>query len=93
MKISKITTKGIIIEITNTIHGCLEQGGISGRQILLNWARLQTFGIKPGMSVEQIEAVLSEEVNDYGTDGWDCLDLEISGGGYDKVIRKGHVIR
>lgn len=93
MKIIKITAKGIIIEITNSIHGCLEQGGISGRQLLLYWARMQSFGIKQGMSMEQIEAVLSEEANDYGTNGWDCLELEISGGGYDKTIRKGHRIQ
>ncbi len=92
MNIEKITTEGIIIDITNSIHGCLEQGGIAGRKVLLHWGRLASFGIKPGMNKEQIDDHLQEPINDHGTDGWDALEMEIEGGGYDKVLRKGRRI-
>ena len=39
------TKSGRVIEVTNMLHGCLEQGGVSGREVLYSRAALATAGI------------------------------------------------
>ena len=39
------TKSGWVLEITNTIHGCLEEGGISGREVLIKREGLEKLNI------------------------------------------------
>jgi len=39
------TAKGWVIEITNTVNGCLEQGGVCGRRVLYTRETLAACGI------------------------------------------------
>lgn len=44
MKVTKIYN-GWVVEITNTVHGCLEVGGVCGREVLYGRRTLALMGI------------------------------------------------
>lgn len=41
---TKVAAKGWVVEITNMVHGMLEQGGVSGRKELWTWKALENIG-------------------------------------------------
>jgi len=59
-KYTRMTAAGVLIEITNTVHGCLEQGGISGRLELWTWSALHDLNITR-------ETDLNAVINEHGT--------------------------
>lgn len=77
-----ITKIGWIVETTNTCHGMLEQGGLSGRRELVTNEQLAKLDIvgAPG-----------DIYNDYVTNE-DKVRHEIKMGMPSRVIRKGHII-
>jgi hypothetical protein len=77
-----ISKRGWIIETTNTIHGMLEQGGVSGRRELVTNEQLAKLGIvgAPG-----------DMYND-GVDNEDKVRHEIRMGMPTRTIRTGHII-
>jgi hypothetical protein len=78
-----ISKKGWIIETTNTSHGMLEQGGVSGRRELVTTEQLAQLGI-----TGQPE----EMYNDNYVSNEDKVRHEIRNGMPTVTIRKGHVI-
>jgi hypothetical protein len=78
-----ISKNGWIIDTTNTSHGMLEQGGVSGRRELVTNEQLAQLGItgQPG-----------EMYNDNYVTNADKVRHEIKNGMPTCVIRKGHVI-
>lgn len=78
-----ISKNGWIIDTTNTVHGMLEQGGVSGRRELVTNEQLAKLGIvgAPG-----------DMYNDNYVSNEDKVRHEIRMGMATKVIRKGHTI-
>ena len=94
MEIVKITQTGVTFEITNRIHGMLEQGGVRGRQVLIKWETLKRDGIRETSDIDKLEAQLNEEINDYGTTRMQSITRDVCEfGSYDKLVAKGEVIR
>jgi hypothetical protein len=82
------TRAGWILEITNTIHGCLEQGGVLGREVLITREGLEKCNIDYGWDPD-------ESVGDLQTPVW-AIALEFVrsefSGPYIKVLRRGRRI-
>ena len=77
------TRKGWVIEITNTVHGCLEQGGVCGREIFYSLETLSKHGIDYNMDPD------SDDISDGNSNAaWlhHCVTP-------DKVIRVGRTIQ
>ena len=86
MSVTK-TNRGWVIDITNTAHGCLEQGGVSGRRVLYTRETLAECGINYDANPED-----SAGCNDPGVTNVEYL-IYATGGTPDKVIRRGHEIQ
>ena len=88
MKITK--NDRIIIETTNMVHGCLEQGGISGRLVSYPVADVM---FATGMSREELLAASLDD--QCSSSKWvvsirEEIESGCRGGG--KVVRRGHRI-
>ena len=79
-----VTAKGWIIETTNTEHGMLEQGGVSGRRELVTTEQLGKIGIVGGPDAMYNDNYVSNGAK---------VRHEIRCGMPTIVVRKGHVIR
>jgi hypothetical protein len=84
------TRKGWAIDITHTVHGMLEQGGLSGRRVLVRDETLKLYGIDPD-NPESADM----PVNEHGTTAGELLMdfLRRSDWRGDQVLRRGHVIQ
>lgn len=82
------TRNGWVLEITNRIHGCLEQGGVSGREVLITRKGLEKCNIDYNWDPDG-------KVGDFQTPLW-AIALEFTrsefAGPYIKVLRRGHRI-
>lgn len=83
------TAKGWVIEITNTVHGCLEQGGICGREVLVTRDGLAKVGIN-------YDDDPNKQIGDYQTPLWAIAKefaAEQPGIQYARVLKRGHRIQ
>ena len=83
MRVRK-TRRGWVVEITNTVHGCLEQGGVCGREELYTRETLAGLGID-----YDADPAASVGFNDPGVSYLDYLVHSVR---CDRVLRVGHVI-
>lgn len=77
---------GYRVEVTNTVSGMLEQGGVSGRVVIVQWGAVQ--GLNPEMD-------LDDDYNDLYTYEDMVRDTAFGRCGDQskvRVIRKGHRI-
>ena len=81
----RTTKKSVLIETTHMIHGCLEQGGVSGRVVAypIDRAR-ELIGVDPAMVDDDYEVAGYDHVT-----AREMIERNIEG----RVIRKGHVIQ
>ena len=73
----KWTKKGLLVTITNTVYGMLEQGGVTGRKVLYNTAQCKRINLHRGENPND---------NDFFYVLWQETEPV-------KVIRKGYRIR
>ena len=78
-----ITKNGWVIETIHTVHGMLEQGGVSGRRELVSNEQLTKLGIT---------GAPDDMYNDNYVTNEDKVRYEIKMGMPTRVIRKGHRI-
>ncbi len=85
------TKRGWVIEITNTVHGCLEQDGVCGRKLLITREGLAKCGID-----YDADADPESKVGDYGAPLWEIV-LEFARNEcsrpYVRVLRWGHKVQ
>jgi hypothetical protein len=79
------TKKGWTIEITHTVYGLLEQGGVSGRKIFLSNATLKQLEIDPVWSPKGHE--------NCGTPGPTNEEWLVHSVMPDRVLRTGTIIK
>lgn len=75
------TKTGWVVEITSTRYGCLEQGGVCGREVLYKTETLNEHGINYDDDPDELDA---------GTSTKEWLLGNINP---DKVLKAGHIIR
>jgi len=81
----RCTKQSVMIDTTNVIHGCLEQGGISGRVDAYNRAEvMDLIGCDPATVDEDYEVLGYDHVR-----ARDLIERNCVG----RCIRKGHVIQ
>jgi len=81
----KTTKKNVIIETTNMVHGCLEQGGVSGRVVAYPIAQVEKLlGVAPAKVDENYEVPGYRHVS-----ARELVERFISG----SVIKKGTAIQ
>jgi hypothetical protein len=91
---AKVTTKGWLIDITNTVHGMLEQGGVSGRRELWTWDALIDIGCTVKNPTDIIN--LKDGTKYTGSQYLVLQRRDYLGSGARpnvKVVRKGHIIQ
>lgn len=82
----KVTSKNVILETTHRAHGMLEQGGISGRVVAYDRAKVAAVLAVP------ISALETMDENDCApgrlVSSREIIETELQG----RVLRKGHRI-
>lgn len=76
------TKSGWVVEITNTVHGVLEQGGVAGKEVLYKTDTLESVGIDYNADPEG-------DYNGMVTN----LDALVNNAIPDKILKAGHEIR
>lgn len=77
------TKSGWVVEITNRVHGMLEQGGICGKEVLYKRGTLKRCGI-------DYESDPESPINEHGTTAVDWLLNRVEP---DRVLKAGHIIQ
>jgi hypothetical protein len=92
---AKVSDKGWVVEITNTVYGMLEQGGICGRVELWTWDALKSIGLQRS---DTPECIITCRDGDQMT-GLDYLKyhrrefLDSAPRKTVRVLRRGHIIQ
>ena len=84
---TKKTKSGVVVTLTHRVHGCLEQGGYCGRQVLV---RYSSIGMPPSAGLNTVINPHGTTWAELATDYAQNHDPRCCG---DKVLRRGEVVR